>query len=260
MGNQVSKPQPGTQFRVIGAGLSRTGTASFSEALRILLNGPVYHGGTQITQGSEAEILSWMKLLSNFPAKSTEDKALTHDILRTRLKGYAAVTDAPGSGLVPELLETFPDALVICTVRDPEAWVKSLSAVATLTSRAILRVVLFPLSPMRYFVDYLHELARQWTYLYGEGDPVSLQTYNRHIEWLKETVPEDKLMFFDVRDGWEPLCDRLGLPIPDVPFPRINDGEAIDKLAKEIIIKGLTRWAMIFGTVIAGYVAWRIGK
>lgn len=73
MGNQPSIPNPGTKFQVIGAGLSRTGTASFSEALRILLDGPVYHGGTQTTLGKPVEIKSWIKLLSHWPPVKQND-------------------------------------------------------------------------------------------------------------------------------------------------------------------------------------------
>ena len=76
MGNQPSVPKPGTEFQVIGAGLSRTGTASFSEALRILLDGPVYHGGTQTTLGKPIEIKTWIKVLSHFPPKNDADKKL----------------------------------------------------------------------------------------------------------------------------------------------------------------------------------------
>ena len=76
MGNQPSLPKPGTKFQVIGAGLPRTGTASFSEALRILLEGPVYHGGTQVTLGPSKEIRSWITLLSHWPPSNRSDEKL----------------------------------------------------------------------------------------------------------------------------------------------------------------------------------------
>ncbi len=76
MGNQPSVPKLGSKFQVIGAGLSRTGTASFSEALRILLDGPVYHGGTQTTLGEPVEIKSWIKLLSHWPLVNVADKKM----------------------------------------------------------------------------------------------------------------------------------------------------------------------------------------
>lgn len=83
MGNQASVPKPGTEFQVIGAGLSRTGTASFSEALRILLGGPVYHGGTQVTLGPPAEIQSWIKLLSHWPPSNQAERNLGRVVIVT---------------------------------------------------------------------------------------------------------------------------------------------------------------------------------
>jgi hypothetical protein len=67
---------------------------------------------------------------------------------------------------------------------------------------------------------------------------------------LKEVVPEDRLVFYNVKDGWEPLCKALGKEVPkDKPFPRINDGAAIDQTARYHIWRGLTRWAAILGVV-----------
>ena len=124
MGAQPSTPQPGTQFQVIGAGLSHTGTASFSEALRILSDGPVYHGGTQSTLGPPVEIKSLIQILTKFfhhPNRTAVNQQDALTLLKQRFDGYAAATDAPASGLVPELLSLYPNAKVICTVRDPKA-------------------------------------------------------------------------------------------------------------------------------------------
>ncbi|CAI6340372.1 unnamed protein product [Periconia digitata] len=250
MGNKPSVPQPGTKFQVIGAGLSRTGTASFSEAIRVLLSGPVYHGGTQATLGPEVEIRSLIEILSLFPAKTPADKKKMHALLKQRFDGYAAATDAPTCGLVEELLQVYPDAMVICTVRDtPETWVKSMEGVSNASTMWFLRFVLFPIPGMRYFVDYINVLRHQWVHHYGEREPVTEKTHFNHVAYLKRVVPEDKLMFFNVKDGWEPLCRALGKDVPDIPFPRINDSKAIDDLAMKMIKKGLLRWLAIFATL-----------
>jgi hypothetical protein len=69
-------------------------------------------------------------------------------------------------------------------------------------------------------------------------------------------VPADQLVFLDVKDGWVPLCEALDLPVPkDVPFPRINDSEAIEELSKKCLCRGLVRWATILGTVGAAVAA-----
>ncbi len=126
------------------------------------------------------------------------------NIIRNRFDGYAAATDAPTCGLVKELIELYPKALVICTTRDPDGWVKSMAGVANAATMWFLRGVLLPIPGMRHFVDYINVLRKQWLFLYGEREPMTRKSYDRHIQWLKDTVPKDRLIFFDVRDGIAP--------------------------------------------------------
>ncbi|KAK7451552.1 hypothetical protein Landi51_04923 [Colletotrichum acutatum] len=136
MGQEASKPKPGTRLQVIGAGLPRTGTASLTKALEILLSdddsdgggsgaaagAPVHHGGTQLTRGPESEIRSWITCLSHTPIRTAADEKIVLDTLRNHFHdGFAAVVDVPGMLFTEELAALHPDALVICTVRDPEA-------------------------------------------------------------------------------------------------------------------------------------------
>ncbi|KAF1953477.1 hypothetical protein CC80DRAFT_494389 [Byssothecium circinans] len=254
MGAQPSIPRPGTEFQVIAAGLSRTGTASFSHALRILFDGPVYHGGTQITSGPPIEIQSLIQILTKLfhrPKRTDADEREALQLLKERFNGYVAASDAPASGLVPELLKIYPNAKVICTIRDSKAWEKSMEGVTNVSTMAFLKFILFPIPGMRHFPDYVNKLREQWVTLYGEAgrEPATVETYERHIAWLKSVVPEERLVFFAVKDGWEPLCKALGKPVPtDTPFPRINDGEAINRLAKQKVTQGLVRWLIIIAT------------
>lgn len=250
MGQEYSKPQPGAKLRVIGAGLPRTGTASTTRALEILLNGPVYHGGTQVTLGPEKNVKGWIKLLSQWPPRDEETNQENLSIIQNQMDGYVAVTDAPCNMLVPELLTLYPEAKVICTTRDVEAWEKSMDAVASASTQWFLKAVLFPLPSLRFFVNYIDGLRDQWLHSFGETEPVTRKAYHRHIERLKKVVPKDRLVFLDLRDGWEPLCRALDLPVPtDVPFPRINDSEAMDSFAKYHVGRGIKRWMMIFAVV-----------
>lgn len=202
--------------------------------------------------GPPVEILSWIKVLTLFPFRVDSDRKAALSFIRQRLDGFAAVTDAPGTGLIPELLELYPDAKVICTVRDAEAWERSMVGVASASTKWFLRGVLLPLPTMRHFVDYINALRDQWLYLYGETEPPTRVSYNRHMEWLKEIVPADRLVFLEVKDGWEPLCKALGKDIPDVPFPRINDSEAIDTFAAKTAKRGLVRWSVLLATIGVG--------
>ncbi|RAH81604.1 putative NAD dependent epimerase/dehydratase [Aspergillus japonicus CBS 114.51] len=249
MGQQASAPRPGTGLQVIGAGLSRTGTASFSAALEMLLDGgPVYHGGTQTTMGPPTEITAWNTILRSWLA-GEPNQHKTLELLRARTAGYAAITDAPASQFVPELLALYPDAKVIVTVRDRDGWVRSMQQISSLAQLWFLRAVLLPLPGMRHFVTYIALLQRQWDRIY-EGHRDNVWIYDRHLEWLKEVVPADRLVFFDVRDGWEPLCRALGKEVPQgIPFPRINDSKAIDRVAEYHIKRGLLRWAVAVAVV-----------
>lgn len=244
MGNRASTPKAGTKLQVIGAGLPRTGTASFSEALRILLDAPVYHGGTQTTMGTPVEIRTWIEVLNHFPFRTYQDRKVALALMDQRLDGYAAVTDAPATGLVPELLELYPDAKVICTVRNEDSWERSMAGVASASTKWFLRALLLPLPAMRHFVDYINALREQWLFLYGETEPPTRVTYRKHMAWLQGNVPADRLVLVDVKDGWEPLCRALGREVPDIPFPKVNDSEAIERLSKRVITQGLLRWSI----------------
>ncbi|TDZ34482.1 hypothetical protein C8035_v010613 [Colletotrichum spinosum] len=259
MGQKASKPEPGTKLQVIGAGLPRTGTASLSRALEILLDGPVYHGGTQITRGPEYEILSWIDALEHTPIESSTDEDVVLDTLRRHLAdGYAATNDVPGMLFTEELLRMHPGAVVICTVRDPDAWVASVEKTGQASLQAFLSFALFWLPTMRWFPRYIDRLPKgRWGELFPHEGPVpDRQVWDRHQEWLRRVVPADQLLFFDVKDGWGPLCTALDKPVPGVPFPRINDGDAMEAFAKEQILRGLGRWAMVLGSIGAVVVGW----
>lgn len=246
-------------MQVIGAGLPRTGTTSFGKALSILLKAPIYHGGTQMTRGPEADIRGWINVLSRLPASTPLEKEEQRALLHQRLDGFAGVVDSPACGFGPELLAMYPDAMVVCTTRDPASWERSMATVANLATMWFLRVVLLPLPTMRHFPDYINRLRDQYIHLYGEAEPLSQDVYHQHVAWLKRVVPADRLVFFDVKDGWEPLCRALGKDVPDVPFPKINDSDAINKMSAEIVGKGLKRWAVIMASsaLVLG-VAWKL--
>ena len=167
------------------------------------------------------------------------------------------------SQFVPELLELYPDAVVVCTVRDPHAWAKSMGQLATTTTQAMLAIMLFWVPCLRYFPQWVRVLHEgRWGELYitpGEQPEYGNITWERHMEHLKRSVPQDRLHFYNVKDGWEPLCKVLDLPVPSEDFPRMNDGEAMDGFAKAQITRGLTRWAIAFAVgAVSTYLAKRL--
>ena len=51
--------------------------------------------------------------------------------------------------------------------------------------------------------------------------------FNKWVADVKAHVPEDRLLVFEAKQGWEPLCNFLGVPVPEGPYPRLNDTQAL---------------------------------
>ncbi|KAK1708668.1 uncharacterized protein BDZ83DRAFT_724376 [Colletotrichum acutatum] len=225
-------------MQVICAGLLRTGTSSISRALEILLDGP---------------IKSWMKVLLEWPPTNAAMEQEILNTTRVRTDGYVAITDAPGSNLVQELVTLYPDAKVVCIVCDDKAWERSMGGLNGEVSPSALHSVLFLLPTMRLFPAYVQTLILHCVKLYGESNLPIVKTYHRHIAYLKSVVPPERLIFFDVRDGWKPLCKALDLPVPEnVSFPNINDGKAIQAFAMKQIKRGLGTWLLCISIIGVG--------
>jgi hypothetical protein len=68
--------------------------------------------------------------------------------------------------------------------------------------------------------------------------------------WLERITPPNRLHFFDVKQGWEPLCKILDVPVPDVPFPHVNDAEMVQKVLTSFIKQAVITWIVIL-TIMA---------
>ncbi len=80
-----------------------------------------------------------------------------------------------------------------------------------------------------------------------------------HNKWVRNHTPPEKFHSVELKEGWAPLCRILDKPIPSEPFPRANDAEAVEKLAKTVIAKSLLVWVGILaGTTAMGYGIWRV--
>jgi hypothetical protein len=192
-------------LQVIGAGLPRTGTSSLRIALAHLFGGDVYH--MSVIPGHPFDLgKGWNQALSG----DTPD----WDKL---FKGYGAAVDWPASHFWRALSAAYPDALVLLSVRDSaETWWQSAEA-------TILPVARRALAPEwdegRGLVDLFERFtgSRQW------DNPAVLQAaYRRHNSAVRETIPRHRLLEWQVTEGWSPICQALGLPVPDMPFPWVN--------------------------------------
>ncbi|KIW86116.1 hypothetical protein Z517_01510 [Fonsecaea pedrosoi CBS 271.37] len=268
MGQEASKPDPNARLQVIGCGMSRTGTASFSRALEILLGGPVYHGGSQLVGAGEDHIRAWIHLCKHTPIETESDKKVVLHGLKNLLSGYTAVTDMPPILFTEELVELFPDAKFICTTRDPESWWKSMERIAAKTDTEadrndrVLAFLLALLPTMRYWKAFSDALRYgrfgELFYRSGHNHPHPGQ-YNEHMEYVKRVVPPERLWFYDVKEGWEPLCKILDCDVPNVPFPRVNDAEATDRIIQAQVQRGILAWTGASAAVaVMGFGMWRM--
>lgn len=196
-------------LRVVGAGVGRTGTRSLATALEFLLDAPCYHM-TEVFAHPE-HVPVWLAATRGEPV---DWKAL--------FSGYAAAVDWPAAAFWPELHETFPDALVLLSVRDPEAWWRS----ADETIFPVVRRE--PPADPAFMVEW-HAMIREllgarFTSVLGESN-AAIAAFERHNALVRRTVPAERLLEWRPGDGWEPLCSALGLPVPDAPFPHVNTRE-----------------------------------
>jgi hypothetical protein len=66
----------------------------------------------------------------------------------------------------------------------------------------------------------------------------ALHVFEDHIAEVQATIPGDRLLTFDLREGWAPLCAFLGVDVPDIPFPKTNSSREFteDEWATEQVV------------------------
>jgi Sulfotransferase domain len=206
-------------MKVIGAGLPRTGTLSQKVALEMLGVGPCYHMVNVL--GDLDLVAPWRQALDGNP-----DWDQIFD-------GFESTIDWPGSYYYRELIDVYPDAKVLLSVRDGESWARSMRD--TIWGLFYGDIVSRHLSDARALVDpkwraYTEMMKEMWQrsgLLDGAGttDEWMSNAIHRFQQEVQDTVPADRLLVWSVGDGWEPLCEFLEVPVPDTPFPHLNDSK-----------------------------------
>jgi hypothetical protein len=162
--------------------------------------------------------------------------------LKERFDGFVATTDTPGQMFVEELMDCYPDAKVICTVRDPYQWRISFEAMTGNMLTPFWRYLLAFVPTIRYFVPFVDSFTfGRWAELYYDPGQRrdTRRTWDRHIEYIDRVVPKEKLLFFDVKEGWGPLCQFLEVEEPvDVEFPILNHTKAVDEIFERAVWRG----------------------
>ena len=196
-------------LKVIGAGLGRTGTMSLKIALERLLDGRCYHM-TELFRHPE-HIPYWQA--------AADGKAIDWD----RIYGdCVAAVDEPTAFLWRTLMEVYPEALVILSVRDPDDWWRS----ADPTIMEVKREA--PSADDADRLAWYRMIMTLYDRVYPGGidDEDSVKSaFVNHNERVKTGVPAGRLLVWEPADGWRSLCDALGVPVPEEPFPHTNTRE-----------------------------------
>ncbi|HLK60152.1 MAG TPA: sulfotransferase [Chthonomonadaceae bacterium] len=192
------------KLRVVGAGLGRTGTMSLKLALERLLGAPCHHM-LEVFKHMEQVPIWHAAALGNMP---------DWDQL---FQEYAAAVDWPSSAFWPELMEAYPDALVVLSTRDTEAWWQS-------AHETIFNVTRNAPPDLDWFAMVQALFTSRFTMDLGNAEACKA-AFDQHNAKVRATVPPHRLLEWRASDGWKPLCTALGLPIPDEPFPRVNTRE-----------------------------------
>ena len=200
---------------IIGAGVGRTGTYSLRTALNMLGLGPCHHM-EEVLQNTPAQLPLWQAAV-----KGTPDWAAVY-------KGYESTVDWPTAAFIPELHSAFPHARFILTVRSPESWADSFS-----------ETIYTAIAGGKDAPPLMQERLAMVIAVVGKtGFPPGLdkdqlgRAFIAHNEAVKALIPADRLLVYDVSEGWEPLCRFLGKPVPADVFPRTNDRMEFWELVK----------------------------
>ncbi len=223
-------------MKVIGAGLPRTGTLSQKAALEMLGFGPCYH---------------MVNVLADLPTSQLWAGAIDGDQDWGRIFGeHQSTVDWPGSNFYRELADAYPEAKVVLSVRDPQAWEKSVRDTvwdviygdSTMTHISKARMNVDP--DWRAFVELLAKLwAPHGTFTEGRLEPGQLAAALTRFQYqVERDIPEERLLVWNVIEGWEPLCEFLGVDVPDAPFPRLNDSKMFVDRVVDASLTALQAW------------------
>jgi hypothetical protein len=193
-------------LQVIGAGLGRTGTLSMKVALDQLGLGPCYHMTEVFAHPGHVPL--WDAALDGRPV---DWNAL--------FAGYRATVDWPACHFWRALADRFPGAKVVLTLRSPESWYASIRE----TIFEILGAAAPPDPSLAAWHAMVIKLIGAQTF--GTTMPDrdhAIDVYERHNAAVQRALPPGRLLVYQVAQGWQPLCDFLGVPVPAGDFPRVN--------------------------------------
>ncbi len=200
-------------LKVIGAGYGRTGTMSLKLALEQLGFGPCYH---MVEVFKNPAAAGWWV-----------DAADGRPDWEKIFAGYNSTVDWPNATFYAELAAAYPEAKVILTERDPEAWFASTQA--TIFARDIPAGTDEP-----WMLMFGKVIADLFDRRMHDKDKL-ISVYQAHNARVREVIAPERLLVYEVAEGWRPLCAFLGVAVPDGPMPKVNSTQEFqEKHASQI--------------------------
>ena len=196
-------------LKVVGAGFGRTGTLSLKHALERLGFEKCYHMAEVAVHPEHAEL--WRAAWRG------------ENVWEKLFDGYQAAVDWPVSAFWRPLMDVYPDAKILLSVRDPQRWYRSAADTIFNSMKTNLGA---DDTALRTRIQMAKEIIVDGTF---EGDlddeARCIEIYNANMERCRAEVPADRLIVFEASQGWEPLCAALGCEVPDEAYPRVNTKE-----------------------------------
>lgn len=194
-------------LKLIGSGYGRTGTMTMKDALGVLGYGPTHH---------MVEFLEHPELLAKWKTVFAGGDVDWEDVFA----GYGSQVDWPGASVWQQTLAAFPDAKVIHTERPEEDWWKSFNGTI---GKFFDRMDGLPIPP--HMVEIFSTMKNGFltkTFTDFRDKSSAIAAFRANNAKVRELVPADRLLVFDVAEGWAPLCAFLEVSVPDTPFPHHN--------------------------------------
>ena len=230
-----------------------------------ILGYPTYHTYRIFQNLPDCDM--WMEAFDAkyFNSDSSPHRPLDRNFWDKLLGHVGAITDIPAAAFHEELRAAYPGVKCIMVDRDLEAWYKSWSDVQIAAYGSwLFRFVAF-IDP--YFIGRIWDVTSNGVmggfigaHSKKELEEKSRGAYIEHNKRVRETVPKELLLQYELGSGWQPLCDFLGKPIPGTPFPRVNETEMVNEYVQVVIRLGLLntlkRWATWSLAALAVGVGW----
>ncbi|XP_076807209.1 uncharacterized protein LOC143450517 [Clavelina lepadiformis] len=217
-------------MKVILAGYSKTGTKSIAAALRQL--------GYQVYDFMDHfwyHYDDWIKIMQK--GASTED-------FQRMYKDVDALTGAPIYIFWEEIHKAFPDAKIILSVRDEDEWYQSYTGHGDKLRAYYKYPMTQILTPTgrKYFkfyrglvrLNFGADMCSPFDFSHHNSESMIRMRYRQNNMYCAQRAPKDKLLVYNVKEGWEPLCAFLGKEVPREPFPHRNIGAVFIEDLKDV--------------------------